>query len=222
MKLVEPKEAAVKKPDKDMFDPKKFLAKVGTGKQVLEFHKNQHVFEQGDVADTVFYIQKGRVKLTVLSEQGKEAVVAILEPGQFFGEGCMHGHPLRIATTTAMENCVITSITKAAMIAAVAWHLGVRLRDFSRRWAFWLETEAGPSLKLAVNVRLDLRIPFRARPRFCGRADCHGSGCGCAGARSSELGRASQSRHLRAAERGARWAGRAFLTLQPSRRTEGE
>src|SRR6202051_1015570 len=119
MKLVEPKEAAVKKPDKDMFDPKKFLAKVGTGKQVLEFHKNQHVFEQGDVADAVFYIQKGRVKLTVLSEQGKEAVVAILEPGQFFGEGCMNGHPLRIATTTAMEDCVITSITKAAMMAAI-------------------------------------------------------------------------------------------------------
>ena len=96
-----------------------FLAKVGTGKQVLEFHKNQHVFEQGDVADTVFYIQRGRVKLTVVSEQGKEAVVAILELGQFFGEGCMNGHPRRIATTTAMEDCVITSITKAAMIAAI-------------------------------------------------------------------------------------------------------
>ena len=107
------------KPANDVFDAKVFLAKVGAGKQVLEFHKNQHVFEQGDVADAVFYIQKGRVKLTVLSEQGKEAVVAILEPGQFFGEGCMNGHPLRIATTTAMENCVITSITKAAMIAAL-------------------------------------------------------------------------------------------------------
>src|ERR1700726_5326855 len=119
MKLVEPKEAAVKKPDKDMLDPKKFLAKVGTGKQVLEFHKNQHVFKEGDVADTVFYLQKGKVKLTVLSEQGKEAVVAILEPGQFFGEGCMNGHPRRIATTTAIENCVITTITKAAMVAAL-------------------------------------------------------------------------------------------------------
>jgi CRP-like cAMP-binding protein len=95
MKLVEPKGAPVKKPDKDMFDPKNFLAKVGAGKQVLEFHKNQHVFEQGDVADTVFYIQKGKVKLTVLSEQGKEAVVAILEPGQFFGEGCMNGRRRR-------------------------------------------------------------------------------------------------------------------------------
>ncbi len=107
------------KPPKDVFDPKKFLAKVGTGKTILEFHKNQHVFEQGDVADTVFYIQRGTVKLTVMSEQGKEAVVAILEPGQFFGEGCMNGHPLRIATTTAMEDCVITSISKDAMIAAI-------------------------------------------------------------------------------------------------------
>jgi CRP-like cAMP-binding protein len=101
--LVEPKEAPVKKPIKDMFDPKIFLAKVGAGKQVLEFHKNQHVFEQGDVADTVFYIQKGSVKLTVLSEQGKEAVVGILEPGQFFGEDCLNGHRMRIATTTAIE-----------------------------------------------------------------------------------------------------------------------
>jgi CRP/FNR family cyclic AMP-dependent transcriptional regulator len=101
------------------FDPKAFLSKVGAGKTILKFEKNQHVFEQGDVADAVFYIQKGNVKLTVLSEQGKEAVVGILEPGQFFGEGCLNGHPLRIATTTAMEECVITSITKEAMIAAL-------------------------------------------------------------------------------------------------------
>ena len=100
------------KPTKDMFDPKTFLAKVGAGKTILELLKNQHVFQQGDVADTVFYIQRGKVKLTVVSEQGKEAVVAILEPGQFFGEGCMNGHPLRIATTTAMKDCVITSPRK--------------------------------------------------------------------------------------------------------------
>ena len=107
------------KPAKDVFDAKDFLAKVGAGKQILEFQKNENVFAQGDVADAVFYIQKGKIKLTVMSEQGKEAVVGILEPGQFFGEGCMNGHPLRIATTTAMEECVITSITKAAMIAAL-------------------------------------------------------------------------------------------------------
>jgi CRP-like cAMP-binding protein len=103
--------------DRDAFDAKIFLAKVKEGKAVLKFLKNQHVFEQGDVADKVFYIQKGKIKLTVVSDQGKEAVVAILEPGQFFGEGCMNGHPLRIATTTAMEDCLITAIAKDAMIA---------------------------------------------------------------------------------------------------------
>jgi CRP/FNR family transcriptional regulator, cyclic AMP receptor protein len=101
------------------FDAQVFLSKVGAGKTILEFRKNQRVFAQGDVADTVFYIQKGKVKLTVVSDQGKEAVVAILEPGQFFGEGCMNGHPRRIATTTAMEACVITAITKEAMTAAI-------------------------------------------------------------------------------------------------------
>jgi len=108
-----------RKPTKTEFDPQAFLAKVGAGKTILNIRRNQHVFRQGDVADTVFYIQKGRVKLTVLSEQGKEAVVGILEPGQFFGEGCLNGHSLRIATTTAMVECVITSITKEAMIAAL-------------------------------------------------------------------------------------------------------
>jgi CRP/FNR family transcriptional regulator, cyclic AMP receptor protein len=103
----------VAKVTNDEFDPKAFLAKVGAGKTILKLQKNQHVFEQGGVANAVFYIQKGSVKLTVL------AVVGILEPGQFFGEGCLNGHPLRIATTTAMEECVITSITKEAMFAAL-------------------------------------------------------------------------------------------------------
>jgi CRP-like cAMP-binding protein len=119
MTFVEPKEAPVGKPANDEFDAKVFIAKVGAGKTILEFHKNQHVFEQGDVADTVFYIQKGKVKLTVMSEQGKEAVVAILGPGQFFGEGCMNGHKLCISTTTVMEDSVITSVTKEAMLAAL-------------------------------------------------------------------------------------------------------
>jgi CRP-like cAMP-binding protein len=101
------------------FDAQVFLARVGDGKAILEFQKNQNVFEQGDAADTIFYIQKGKIKVTVLSDQGKEAVVGILDPGQFFGEGCLNGHTLRISTTTAMEKCVITSITKQAMIAAL-------------------------------------------------------------------------------------------------------
>jgi CRP-like cAMP-binding protein len=104
---------------KDAFDPKDFLAKVGEGKAILKFDKNQIVFAQGDVADTVFYIQKGRIKVLVLSEQGKEAVVGILEPGQFFGEGCLNGHSLRISTTMTMEECLITSITKEAMLTTL-------------------------------------------------------------------------------------------------------
>jgi len=116
---VKQKGFVVRMPPKDSFDSQLFLAKMGEGKTILEFEKDQNVFKQGDAADTVYYIQKGRVKLTVLSDQGKEAVVGILEPGQFFGEGCMNGHKLRISTTSAMEHCVITAITKTAMIATL-------------------------------------------------------------------------------------------------------
>ena len=101
------------------FDPKEFLAKVGEGKTIVEYGKDEVVFAQGDAADTIYYIQKGRLKVVVISEQGKEAVVGMLEPGQFFGEGCMNGHSLRIATTTAMEACLVTAITKTAMLAAL-------------------------------------------------------------------------------------------------------
>ena len=104
---------------KTVFDAQVFVAKVGAGKTVLEFQKHQNVFAQGDVADTVFYIQKGKVKMTVLSDLGKEAVVGILGSGQFFGEGCMNGHKLRISTATAMVDCVVTAITKDAMLAAL-------------------------------------------------------------------------------------------------------
>jgi CRP/FNR family cyclic AMP-dependent transcriptional regulator len=99
------------------FEPTVFLAKVGAGKTILNYQKNQSVYSQGDSANTIFYIQKGRVKVVVLSEHGKEAVVGILEVGQFFGEECLNGHPLRIATTTTLEECVITAIAKAAMIS---------------------------------------------------------------------------------------------------------
>src|SRR4029077_13624262 len=82
--LIGAKEAPMGKPAKNPFDPKAFLAKVGAGKTILKFERSQHVFTQGDVADAVLYIQKGRIKLTVVSDQGKEEVVGILEPGQFF------------------------------------------------------------------------------------------------------------------------------------------
>jgi CRP-like cAMP-binding protein len=106
-------------PAKGGFDAHDFLAKVGAGKTILKLQKNQTIFTQGQTADTVYYIQQGKIKLTVISEHEREAVVGILGPGQFFGEGCMNGHPLRIATTTAMEDCVVTAITKQAMKATL-------------------------------------------------------------------------------------------------------
>jgi CRP-like cAMP-binding protein len=99
-----------------MFDPQDFVAKLGAGKAILKFSKDAVIFAQGDVADSVLYIQEGRVKVTVLSEQGKEAVVGILQPKQFFGEGCLNGQSVRISTTIAMQDCVITSIAKTAMV----------------------------------------------------------------------------------------------------------
>ena len=109
----------MRKKVKTSFDPKTFLAKVGEGTTISTYRKDQIVFSQGEAADAVFYIQQGEVKLTVVSEQGKEAVVAILGPGHFFGEGCLNGHPLRIATTRAVDECVITRLEKATMIATI-------------------------------------------------------------------------------------------------------
>src|SRR3989449_9925629 len=94
----------MKRPRKPTFDPKAFLAKAGEGKTISKYRKDQIVFSQGQVADAVFYIQQGKVKLTVVSEQGKEAVSAILGHWHFFGEGCLNGHPRRIATTLAVED----------------------------------------------------------------------------------------------------------------------
>src|ERR1700692_2059492 len=104
---------------KKAFDPQVFLGEAGVGKSIERYAKNQKIFSQGDIADTVLFIQKGKVKITVLSELGKEAVVGIFAEGQFFGEGCLSGAKLRVATSHAMEECLITSITKKAMLAAL-------------------------------------------------------------------------------------------------------
>jgi CRP/FNR family transcriptional regulator, cyclic AMP receptor protein len=113
------RERVVRKRGKATFDPKTFLAQAGDGKAISKYRKDQIIFSQGQVADAVFYIQQGKVKLTVVSEQGKEAVIAILGPGHFFGEGCLNGHPLRIGTTRAIDECVITRLEKATMIATI-------------------------------------------------------------------------------------------------------
>ncbi len=101
------------------FDPKSFLAKVGTGRTIAAYHKNQQIFLQGDPANALFYIQKGKVKLTVVSRHGKEAIVAILGPGDFFGEGCLAGQPRRMATASALSDCSIVRIEKPAAIKVI-------------------------------------------------------------------------------------------------------
>jgi CRP/FNR family cyclic AMP-dependent transcriptional regulator len=98
------------------FDPKLFLAKVGAGRTIAEYSKDQTVFSQGDTANAVFYIQKGKIKLTVVSNNGKEAVIAILGTGDFLGEGCLTAQPLRMATATAISDCSLVRLEKAAMI----------------------------------------------------------------------------------------------------------
>lgn len=99
-----------------LFDPKTFLAIVGSGKTILNVMKSETIFLQGDVSSAVFYILEGKVKLTVLSRKGKEAVVAVLERGAFFGEACLTAQVVRIATATAMTPASIVRIEKHAMI----------------------------------------------------------------------------------------------------------
>jgi CRP/FNR family cyclic AMP-dependent transcriptional regulator len=101
------------------FDPKKFLATIGEGRKVVAFPKKQTIFTQGDAADSVFYIQAGKVKLTVVSEIGKEATLGILSEGEFFGEGGLAGQPLRMGSATAMTDCELLQIDKKAMMLAL-------------------------------------------------------------------------------------------------------
>ena len=98
------------------FDPELLLTKLGTAKTVHQYRDKQAVFSQGDPADAVFYIQKGRVKLTVVSKRGKEAVIAVLEQGDFFGEGCLAAQPLRISSASAMQNLTIMWLEKKTMV----------------------------------------------------------------------------------------------------------
>jgi CRP/FNR family cyclic AMP-dependent transcriptional regulator len=105
-----------KRQGKPPFDPKVFLDTENLGRTISKYRKDQMVFSQGSPADAVFYIQKGKVKITVVSEQGKEAVVAILGPDEFCGEGCLTGQPRRMATAVAMTECEIMRLEKAAMI----------------------------------------------------------------------------------------------------------
>jgi CRP-like cAMP-binding protein len=101
------------------FDPKAFLATVSRGHTVSDLRKDEVVFLQAAPADAVFYIQKGKIKIVVASKQGKEAVVGILSPGEFFGEGCLIGQPLRLATAKAMTESQVVRVRKAEMLRAL-------------------------------------------------------------------------------------------------------
>ena len=169
---------------KASFDPKRFLARVGDGKSIANYLKNEIVFSQGGVADAVFYIQRGNVKLVVVSKHGKEAVVAILGPGHFFGEGCLNGHSLRIATARSVDQCVITRLEKKTMIATRPKHRPPtssgpgRTRDCcawmagsKRRWRRRLS--ARPATDRIASPRACCR---------CGKRKAHSSfGPGCTG-----------------------------------------
>jgi len=102
-----------------LFDPKAFLAHVGEGRTIDRYRKGQVIFSQGEPADAVFFIQKGKAKITVISEQGKEAVVAIAGTNDFFGESCLAGQKQRIATVTSMTDAVIARLEKAAVVSVI-------------------------------------------------------------------------------------------------------
>src|SRR5579863_1480756 len=101
------------------FEPRAFLAQPGDGRSITNYRKNQVVFSQGDPADAVFYVQKGKLKVTVVSERGKEAVAAILGPNEFFGEACMAGQLRRLVTVSAITDAAVERIEKLTMVRMV-------------------------------------------------------------------------------------------------------
>jgi CRP/FNR family transcriptional regulator, cyclic AMP receptor protein len=101
------------------FDPQAFLSTIDDGRSIASFAKKQTIFAQGDLSDAVFYIQEGRVKLTVVATSGKEATIGILTQGDFFGEGCLAGQPLRMCSATAMADCSVMHIDKKSMMEVI-------------------------------------------------------------------------------------------------------
>jgi CRP-like cAMP-binding protein len=101
------------------FDPNTFLATIGDGRKILAFEKKQSIFTQGDMADAVFYIRTGKVRLTVVSKAGKEATIGILKEGDFFGEGALAGQKVRMGSAAAMTDCELLRVNKKAMMEAV-------------------------------------------------------------------------------------------------------
>ncbi len=122
-------------------DPKSFLATIGVGKKEVVFAQKQTIFTQGDAADSIFYIQEGKVRLTVVSKAGKEATLGILSEGEFFGEGSLAGQALRMGSATAMTDCELLRIDRKAMMEALH-----REHEFSDMFVAYL---------LARNIRYE-------------------------------------------------------------------
>jgi CRP/FNR family cyclic AMP-dependent transcriptional regulator len=112
---------------KQSFDPDVFLSMIGEGRRALHFDRKQTIFAQGDTTDAVFYIQSGKIKLTVISSNGKEATIGILGEGYFFGEGCLAGQPCRMGSASAITSCDVLRIDKKAMMQAL--HRDHKLSD---------------------------------------------------------------------------------------------
>jgi CRP/FNR family transcriptional regulator, cyclic AMP receptor protein len=125
-------------------DPQEFLARVGAARTRTELRRRQIVFAQGDPADAVFSIRKGRIELKVLSRHGKEAILATLGAGDFFGEGCLTGQPVRTATAAAVTECSVVRIEKSAMVAV--------LRDEPDFAALFLAHLLGRNLRLEEDL----------------------------------------------------------------------
>lgn len=115
-KMTKTRKAARKKRP---FDPREFLSKVNGGRTISSYKKDQLIFRQGDPCDAVFYMQTGRAKITVVSDRGKEAVTAVVKEGDFFGEGCLNGQPLRLASASALVPCSIMRIPKAEIVSVI-------------------------------------------------------------------------------------------------------
>jgi CRP/FNR family cyclic AMP-dependent transcriptional regulator len=124
------------------FDSEAFLFTVDRGATESTYEEDRIIFSQGEAADSIFYINKGKVKLTVLSEQRKEAVVALLGPGDFCGEGCLAGQPRRMATAAAMTKCLITRLDKASMIRVLHDELNVSEKFMAHLLARNIRVEA--------------------------------------------------------------------------------
>jgi len=109
----------MKRKGKSPFDPQRFLAKIGQGRTPADYPQNQKIFLQGDPADAVFYVHSGKVTLTVVSKQGKEAIVGIFEAGDFFGEGCLAGQQRRMASASALTACSVVRLEKTAAMRII-------------------------------------------------------------------------------------------------------